>query len=200
MTPEIVTIRPGVAFTPNAAKSFMRAEARLNRQIDVNSTYREWFKQLGMYNAWEAYVNGTGPKPNHSRAIHPRYSSHCLGLGLDSDDWTRPGFIAFMAEHGFIRTAPNDPTEQHHFEYQISRDKYLNEPIEKKDEDDDMFPIVYVKPSKSATVYEIKNGRKRALSAIEWQIINDAYAAAGVKVPYAWETVTTYGINKIPNA
>lgn len=130
--PIIETIRPGVQFTPAAAASFRRAEAswraKTGRQfIDCNSTYRDYNTQLRMYNDWNAYVAGRGPKPNHSRAIHPDASIHCRGEALDSDDWVIPGFIAHMAHHGWIRTAASDPTERHHFEYQSWRDNHRNE-------------------------------------------------------------------------
>lgn len=138
--PTIVTVRPGVQFTPDAAASFRRLEAALGRHVDVNSTYREWGLQLRMYNDWRAYVNGTGPKPNHSRAIHPKYSVHCQGRALDSDDWRTPGFIALAAEHGWIRTAANDPTEQHHFEYQSWRDRHYNAPAPTGEQEDTMNP------------------------------------------------------------
>lgn len=127
--PAIVTVRPGVQFVPPAADSFRRLEARLGRRADVNRTYADWDTQLKMYNAWQAYVTGRGPKPNHSRALHPSKSAHCAGLAWDSDDWRTPGFISLAAEYGFIRTAANDPTEQHHFEYQWWRDSHRNEPV-----------------------------------------------------------------------
>jgi hypothetical protein len=125
--PTIVSLRPGASFTPAAADSFARAEDDAGRRIDVNSSYRDYNTQLGMYNAWRRYVLSgykASLKPPHSQAIHPDVSKHCQGLALDSDDWTRPGFNAFMAEHGWIRTAASDPTERHHFEYQAARDKH----------------------------------------------------------------------------
>jgi hypothetical protein len=126
--PTIHWVRDGVGFTPEAAASFIRAEADLGRRIDVNSTHRDYYKQLSMWRAWNAYVAGVGPYPGHSRALHPDASAHSKGLGLDSDDWRTPGFIAFMAERGWIRTAAGDPTEQHHFEYQSWRDQHRNRP------------------------------------------------------------------------
>lgn len=128
VAPIIETIRPGVQFTPPAAASFRRAEADLGRPIDVNSTYRDPVLQLRMYNAWLAYIQGRGPHPGHSRALHPDDSVHCKGEALDSDDWRTPGFNTFMAERGWIRTAAGDPTEQHHFEYQVWRDQHRNRP------------------------------------------------------------------------
>ncbi len=127
--PVVQTVRPGVQLVSAAADSFRRLEARIGRPIDVNSTYRDWDTQLRMYNNWTAYINGRGPYPGHSRALHPDYSKHCQGLALDSDDWTTPGFINLAAEYGWIRTAANDPTEQHHFEYQWWSDTHRNDPV-----------------------------------------------------------------------
>ena len=141
--PDTVTIRPDVVFEVAAARSFRRADAawraRSGLMIDANSTYRDWALQLSMYHAWEAWVNGTGPKPNHSRAVHPDYSRHTTGLALDSDDWATPGFIPLMLEHGWIRTTASDPTERHHFEYQWWRDTHRNDPAPAGDEEDDMY-------------------------------------------------------------
>lgn len=125
--PVIHWIRPGVGYAPAAAASMRRLEAHLGRRHDCNSSYRDWDKQMGYYRAWNAYANGTGPRPPHSRAIHPKYSKHCQGLADDSDDWTTPGYIALAAEHGWIRTAASDPTERHHFEYQWQRDQHRND-------------------------------------------------------------------------
>lgn len=137
--PAVVTIRPGVQFVSSAADSFQRFENRLGRPVDVNSTYRDYDVQLGMYNAWMRYVNSgynQAYKPNHSRALHPDYSKHCQGLALDSDDWLTPGFIDLAAEYGWVRTAANDPTEQHHFEYQWWNDQHRNEPVKPKEWDE----------------------------------------------------------------
>jgi hypothetical protein len=158
--PVIQTIRPGVSFAPAAAASFVRVESDLGRRVDVNSTYRDYNTQLEMHRAWNRYVaSGRKPAlyPGHSMALHPDLSVHCLGNALDSDDWTRPGFNAFMAAHGWIRTAAGNPTEQHHFEYQSWRDQHLNRPASaggklisyndtpatKEKEDDDMALQMY---------------------------------------------------------
>lgn len=152
MAPIIITLRAGVAFSPEAALSWMRGEADLGRQIQTNSTYRDWIKQLGMYLAWNAYVAGRGPYPGHSMAIHPDLSKHCLGLAADSNEWVSDWFNNFMAERGWIRTAASNPTERHHYEYQIWRDQHLNrpagaggfEPIEiEEEEDEDAMRIIY---------------------------------------------------------
>lgn len=126
--PVLETVRPGVTLEPGAAASFRRLEARLGRRADVNRTYADYATQLRMYNAWNAYKAGRAPHPGHSRALHPDQSVHCQGRAWDTDDWRTPGFIALAAEYGWIRTAANDPTEQHHFEYQWARDQHRNEP------------------------------------------------------------------------
>jgi hypothetical protein len=126
--PVIEWIRPGVGYDPDAAASMRRLEAALGRPHDCNSSYRDYLEQLAMWEAWEAWEAGRGPKPPHSRAIHPDVSMHCRGLADDTDDWTTPGYIALAAEHGWIRTAAHDPTERHHFEYQPHRDQHRNDP------------------------------------------------------------------------
>lgn len=141
--PVIEWVRDGVGFTPDAAASFRRAEAKWGR-IPCNSTYRDWGLQLSMWQAWEAWTQGRGPKPNHSRAVHPDQSRHTSGIALDTNLWTVAGFIAFMADHGWIRTAAWDSTEQHHFEYQWWRDNHRNEPAPAGSnatpiEEDDMY-------------------------------------------------------------
>lgn len=65
-------------------------------------------------------------------------------------------------------------------------------------EDEDM--AIFTKPKDGATVYEIRNGRKRGVNAAEWAVTKAAYAAAGEKVPYAKDTLTKAQLNDIPNA
>ncbi|MFS6529700.1 hypothetical protein V8Z69_07480 [Microbacterium aurugineum] len=127
----IDTIRPGVQFTPDAAKAYRRAEAQLGRDIDTNSTLRARATQLRMYNAWQAYVTGRGPYPGHSKALHPDdpLAFHTKGTALDSDDWTDPKVVAVLAENGFIRNRLYIKGEEHHFEYLRDRDRNYGKPI-----------------------------------------------------------------------
>ena len=131
----IVTVRPGVQFTPDAAKAFQRAEAQVQaefgRNIDVNSTYRDWNEQLRMFNAWQAYLAG-GPNPGHSKALHPDdpLAFHTKGTALDSDDWVNARIVAILAENGFIRNRLYVPNEKHHFEYIRSEDKNYGKEID----------------------------------------------------------------------
>lgn len=133
--PVIVTVRPGVRFVPDAAAAFRRAEAQvraeLGRNIDVNSTYRDYNQQLDMWNAWVAWTAGRGPHPGHSKALHPDdpLAFHTKGLALDSDDWTNDRVVQILAEHGFIRNRLDVPNEEHHFEWIRSEDKHYNDPI-----------------------------------------------------------------------
>lgn len=131
----IEEIRPGVSFVPDAARAFRRANAQVRaefgRDIDVNSTYRSRSTQLAMYNAWQAYVNGRGPYPGHSKALHPDdpLAFHVAGTAVDSDDWRVRRIVAILAENGFIRNRLYVKNEDHHFEWIRSRDQHYGEPI-----------------------------------------------------------------------
>lgn len=151
--PVIEWVRPGVGFTPAAAASFRRMEADAGRRIDVNSSYRDYEKQLAMWRAWTLWTQGKGPKPNHGRAIHPDQSMHCKGLAVDTDDVS---LLLALADHGWRRTAAD---EAWHFEYQVWNDQHRNrpaggdskplptpEPALPEEEDDDMYkPTVHVR-------------------------------------------------------
>lgn len=126
----VETIRDGVQFTPKAGAAFRRANtqvrAEFGRDIQVNSTYRDWDKQMRMFNAWNLYIAGRGPYPGHSQAAHPKYSRHTQGTALDSNDWVHPRIRQILADNGFIRNQLHVPNEQHHFEYIESEDKNRN--------------------------------------------------------------------------
>lgn len=164
----LVTIRPGVTFASGAAASFKRAEKAWRKRITSNFTYRSPELQQKMYEAWTAYVNGTGPKPPHGRAIQPKYSWHCKGLAIDTDDWKLKGFIALMKDHGWIRVVSKE--EPWHFQYYADQDKHLGEPAGEvtpapkpptpvtpvEEEEDDMKGAFY-KNANGVTVYVLFN-------------------------------------------
>lgn len=151
----IETIRPGVQFTPDAAAAFRRAEARVQaefgRNIGVNSTYRSWDQQMSMYNAWNAYVNGTGPYPGHSKAIHPMYSRHTGGTALDSSDWGNARIRQILADNGFIRNQLHVPNEEHHFEYIRSQDKNYGKEDDLTPEESKMLKAIHNRVTKGLT-------------------------------------------------
>lgn len=129
----IETVRPGVQFIPDAAAAFRRADAQVRlefgRGIDVNSTYRSWSDQMLMFVNWGKYVNGQGPYPGHSKAVHPSESFHVQGVALDSDDWRISRIVEILAENGFIRNRLHVPNENHHFEWLRNRDQNYGKPI-----------------------------------------------------------------------
>lgn len=142
----IEKVRDGVEFIPDAAAAFRRADAQVRaefgRGIDVNSTYRSWGTQLAMYDAWNAWVEGWGPHPGHSKAVHPSESFHVHGTALDSDDWRNKRIVEILAENGFIRNRLHVPGEDHHFEWLRDRDqnygKAIADATDSPLEDDDM--------------------------------------------------------------
>lgn len=170
----IEKVRDGVEFVPDAAAAFRRADAQVlrefGRRIDVNSTYRSWDQQMLMFTNWNRYVNGTGPYPGHSKAVHPSDSFHVSGLALDSDDWVNARIVEILAENGFIRNRLYVPNEKHHFEYIRSMDRNYGKPAsggnatptpavapEEEDEDMPKNSGVWYKKDKSTYVYLVFN-------------------------------------------
>jgi len=95
------------------------------RQLDVNRSTESRDEQFTKYYAWIAFVNGTGPRPNHGRAIHPDESWHCLprarAVDTDDDEWIRQ-----HPEYGW-RFVVKD--ERWHAQYYPEHDKFKGEPI-----------------------------------------------------------------------
>lgn len=213
-------IRNGVEFTPDAAAAFRRAEAQVRKEfgrgIDVNSTYRSWDTQLKMYNAWQAYINGRGPYPGHSKALHPSdpLAFHVKGTALDSDDWTNARIRAILAENGFIRNRLYVPNENHHFEYIRSSDRNYGKPASggtvkpkptpkpnTSEEEDDMEPqfIAGAKEGTSGAIYQLRNdGKKRKIPSPEWTARRAIERESGEKI--AVGIIPDATLAKIPNA
>lgn len=138
----LTTLRTNLTLQAEAAASWARAEARIGRLLDVNRSLASWDIQMRLYLAWLAFLNGTGPKV--ARALHPSKSMHVLGLAVDSDDGYNATIVAILAEHGWIRTAADEPW---HFDYIASRDRFRGtgypagwmgrpfEPIKPKEDD-----------------------------------------------------------------
>lgn len=201
----VETVRPGVVFIPEAAAAFRRADAQVyaefGRGIDVNSTYRSWADQMVMFTNWEKWIQGKGPRPAHSKAVHPSESFHVAGTALDSDDWRVPRIVAILAENGFIRNRLHVPGEQHHFEYIRALDRNrgkptptgttIPSPAPESEEDDDMRT--------PAMFYTTKNDLPATASnPIDTYIITDTngYCSpfSGVSGDYASGIAQQYGI------
>jgi hypothetical protein len=122
----LVTLRPGLVLNQLAAQSWARMERDHGRQIDVNSSYRNWDLQARWHQESLDYNAGRIKYPGHAYAVDPRYSEHCLANAVDTDDWNKPGFLAFAATHGWIQT-DKSRGEEHHLAYRADRDKHRNE-------------------------------------------------------------------------
>lgn len=122
----LVTLRPGLVLNQLAAQSWARMERDHGRQIDVNSSYRNWDLQARWHQESLDYNAGRIKYPGHAYAVDPRYSEHCLANAVDTDDWNKPGFLAFAATHGWIQT-DKSRGEEHHLAYRADRDKHRDE-------------------------------------------------------------------------
>lgn len=205
----IEEVRPGVQFVPDAAAAFRRAEAQVRREfgrdIDVNSTYRSRATQLAMYLAWERYVNGTGPYPGHSKALHPDnpLAFHVAGTALDSDDWRNARIVAILAENGYTRNRLYVKNEEHHFEYLVNRDQHYGQPaaggntIPDQKEQDMNIPALATSDQK--TIWRIlENGKKRKVTPVEMDVYRALAKKRGVDInDYIAEGIP---LREIPNA
>jgi len=102
--------------SPAAAASLARVDRALGRKVTCTWAGRSWAEQQVL---WDRY--GHDPM----KAARPGTSPHESGNALDTDEWTIPGFVALMAEHGWKRTIKREPW---HFVYSASRDKHRNDP------------------------------------------------------------------------
>lgn len=205
----IEEVRPGVQFVPDAAASFRRAEAQVrkefHRDIDVNSTYRSRAVQLSMYLAWERYVNGTGPYPGHSKALHPDnpLAFHVAGTAVDSDDWRNARIVEILAENGFIRNRLYVKNEEHHFEWLRNRDQHYGQPAgggtttpEQKEQDMN-FPVLATSDNKTIWII-LETGKKRKVTPVEMDVYRALAQKRGVDInDYIAEGIP---LREIPNA
>jgi len=119
----IITIREGVTFRDDAARSFRRLEAEVG-PIPCNSTFRDPELQRRMHEASLAYENGTGPYPGHSYAAAPEDSEHCKGLAFDANRAYSIRPAAWRHGWRWVTRA----NEEHHLEYKPNLDQYYNDP------------------------------------------------------------------------
>lgn len=93
---DLVTVRPGLTLLPEAAKSWVRMEQQLGRELDVNRSYADYDTQMALFLAYRAYLSGRGPEA--PLALHPDDSWHCRGLAVDTDD---DQAVRAMPDHGW---------------------------------------------------------------------------------------------------
>ncbi|KQR86823.1 M15 family metallopeptidase [Microbacterium sp. Leaf179] len=117
------TIREGVTFRDDAARSFRRLEAEVGT-IRCNSTFRDPELQQRMHDASVAYENGTGPYPGHSWAADPDDSEHCKGLAFDANRAYSIRPAAWRHGWRWVTRA----NEEHHLEYKPWLDEYRYDP------------------------------------------------------------------------
>ncbi|WP_309105015.1 hypothetical protein [Microbacterium sp.] len=191
---------------PDHAASLRRVDAEvralIGRDLDINSAWRDPATQQKLREAYEHYLRYGAPWA--PIALEPDDSVHCKGGAIDTDDHRDPRIVRILNRHGWRQTVYRNGrlVEEWHFERFANRDQHRfdPDPAATDPEEEDMFPVIYAKPSNAGTVYEIKNGRKRGITAVEWALIKAAYAAAGQKVPYARGRVTAEQLRGIPNA
>lgn len=201
----LVTIRPGVAFRDDAAASFRRLERDLGRQADVNRTTDSYDLQLGLYNAYQAYLAGKGPWA--PLALHPDKSNHVYkpatntgGTAWDTDDRD-----AKLAEHGWIADVPTEPW---HRDYIASRDQHRNDPAPASTptapathtptypQEEDMDTRSIITQSVQAPKFELLRGSKRSISKAEWAAMRAVEEEGGPKLAVAIVPVSV--LNGIP--
>lgn len=180
----VTTLRPGLTLENEAAASWARMEHKKGSRLDVNRSTVPRAIQLSMFNAWNDWVAGRGPKPPHGRAIHPDYSWHCepRARAVDTDD---DAWIRNHPEYGW-RFVVND--EKWHAQYYPELDKFRGTgfPAGNETEDEDEMPITILERKNSAltkSLYDVKKGRAiRAISKDENTAFRKARSGAVVYI------------------
>lgn len=109
----LTSLRDGLTLEAEAAASWARMEAHIGR-LDVNRSYADWDTQMGLYNAYQRHLAGGPWAP---LALHPKYSMHCQGLAVDTDDDAR---VRANPRFGWVF---NVPSEKWHAEYRPNLDQ-----------------------------------------------------------------------------
>lgn len=122
--------------SPSAAASLRRVDAQRGKTTPVNWAGRSEAEQFDLVKKYYVrassgefkYDGSWWRKKPGSRVVvaRPTTSPHEPGNAVDTDEYTVPGFVALMAEHGWIRTLKSEPW---HFVYFASRDKHRNDPV-----------------------------------------------------------------------
>ncbi len=133
-------------------------EAKAGRQLDVNSSYRDWDTQLKL---WAAYQNHV---PGAPFALHPDDSMHCKGLAFDTDD---QAMVKSLSAYGWRQTALAIG-EPWHFDYLRAFDQHYGEPA---DSGSEPFP-----PTQPTEVHEQEEDEDMALKGAIYKRAKDGAA------------------------
>lgn len=170
----LVTIRPGVVFDAPAAASFMRYEAALGRQADVNRTTVPYSVQLELY---RQYLAGRYPY----LVLHPDRSEHVYrGPGDGGNAWDTDERGPLLDDHGWKIT---NRAEGWHREYFPEHDKHI--PTTTYEEEEDMDTRSIITKSAQDVKFELLRGRKRSISKAEWDAMRAVESAGGPKLAVA---------------
>lgn len=141
----LVTIRPGVVFRDNAARSIRRIENQLGRKLSFNRTTVSYDDQNDLYRDWLA-----GKHPEIPLVLNPIYSVHVykpnvLHSGVASDSDERGDF---WEDNGWVIV---NKAELWHREYFPKLDKHINDKIIEKERSE----MLRVKSSATGNWYVI---------------------------------------------
>lgn len=170
--PQLVTVRPGLTLTPDAAASWVRMETELGRTLDVNRSYADWDAQMDFYEAYQRYLNGGPWAP---LALHPSESWHCRGLAVDTDD---DRVIREMPAYGWRFVVR---IEEWHAQYYAYLDQYRGQrpaglpprPLPTQKDEESMLFITY---------------RTRDGARVYARVMDDAAQREPLKTAQAWNS------------
>lgn len=121
---------------PAPAASLRRVDHHRGKTTPVNWAGRSEAEQFALVkkyyvrSSWGEfkYDGSWWRKKPGSRVVvaKPTTSPHEPGNAVDTDEWTVPGFVELMAEHGWIRTLKSEPW---HFVYFAHLDQHRNDPV-----------------------------------------------------------------------
>lgn len=100
--------------SPSAAASLRRVDRQLGRTVTVTWGGRSRAEQQKLFD-----------KYGWPRAAWPGTSPHESGNAIDTDEWTKPGFVELMADNGWTRPLKKEPW---HLVHGNHRDNHLNDP------------------------------------------------------------------------
>lgn len=130
---KLVSIGDGHTLQENAALSVARMRRDGAPKGPINSSTRSFATQADWYkNKGKPGYPKYADDPNKSKHVwRPADKNDKGARALDVNDPLRSWMIKYGARYGWIRTISVEPW---HFEYHESRDKFLNQPLQKETE------------------------------------------------------------------